>query len=103
MREREIIFSANFNQCASICTLQLILEDFNDKIIVIIRGEEKTIVDVIRDQWGVWLGLELMPIMQEDETKSFLDAYIKALTILRSRNEFTEPAFTTIEPPKDKE
>jgi len=94
--DREIIFSANFNQGSTICTLQVVLENCDNKIIMIRHGEEITLVDAGRDQFGVWLDFEEFGIMQEDETKSFLDAYIQALQIIKKNNEFTEPCHVTI-------
>lgn len=108
-REREVVFSAEF-------------DDFNDEpnhkpgvVDVSIEpcrsmsvglsdhdGMRHQLVSVFRDQWGAWVTIfgvnsEEKPAFsvtaQEDQTRSFLDAMIRALKVLRYYNEFgTKPA-----------
>jgi len=71
-------------------------------VVLVLGDEEVVLMTVARDQWGVWYEVmnalidnegKLSPylpsttIAQEDGTRSFLDALIKALTQLRNCNE----------------
>lgn len=81
-------------------------------LVIVLDDEEIILMTVSGDQWGVWYSLmnatkdkdgklshylQSTTIAQEDETRSFMDALIKSLTILKDRNEvMTEEATVSI-------
>jgi hypothetical protein len=68
-----------------------VLEHEEDPIakLVIDTGEtEIEILNIDRDQWGVWLGCNGHTIAQEDDTRSFLDALIKGLQYVKDNYEW---------------
>lgn len=65
-------------------------EDRGQDSIVVVNaasGEDAVMLSSWRDQWGVFHSVTGFTAAQEDGTRSFIDALIKALTELRQRNE----------------
>lgn len=57
-------------------------EKYGDASIVLCyeSGNSEILLDSQRDQWGTWIGNKHnTAVAQEDGTRSFIDAYIKAL------------------------
>ena len=79
-------------------TVDVVATEHLDTISLLFEyGEEKeshVILEVCRDQWGVWyhFNQEAFTVAQEDGTRSVLDALIKALEVVKYRNEMSEPA-----------
>lgn len=76
-----------------------VLEEPDDVIakLVIEAGDKQIeILNIDRDQWGVWLTIGGHTIAQEDGTRSFLDALIKNLQYVRETYEWKCPDATEI-------
>lgn len=58
-------------------------EDPIGKIVIDTGSEQIEILSFDRDQWGLWMAVNGHTIAQEDGTRSFLDALIKALQDVR--------------------
>lgn len=56
----------------------------NQRLEIVLDKETKMVIDADRDQWGTWItfriGDKAFTVAQEDETMSFVDAMIAALT-----------------------
>lgn len=81
-------------------TSKLVLNDDDDcqlGISLRVTGKEDVVlVHTFRDQWGVFIDIAGISIAQEDDTRSFLDAFAKALMALRQRIEITTDASVTV-------
>ena len=65
----------------------------NDALVVVQNNTTHVLVEVDRDQWGVFLTIGGIRVAQEDKTRSFIDALIGGLQKIKSQNEFdTTPA-----------
>lgn len=106
--EYTVEFSAEFDHCGHPCVVGRIeIRTYLPKrvqqtLVLVLDDEEVVLMTVNRDQWGVWYEvmnalidndgklshyLQSTTIAQEDGTRSFIDALIKALTQLRNSNE----------------
>ena len=82
-------YAAQFDSFGSGFGRVVIREQARETLVVIEGvGEEIVLLQADRDQWGVWLEFAGVSVAQEDQTRSFLDAVIKALTEVRRRNEY---------------
>lgn len=107
-QEREIVFSAEFDDFGSCdkrikTRVEVVLDACRNVSVEIVdaSGIRHELMHAFRDQWGVYLtshgavesGPTAPQVAQEDQTRSFLDAMIRALKVLRYYNEFgTKPA-----------
>ena len=88
-------YSAEFDiHPRSVGKVELLENDYNeDRLVVRIGEREIVVVEGDRDQWGVYLTVGGITIAQEDKTRSFLDALVGGLKVMRDRNEHdTKPA-----------
>lgn len=107
-QEREVVFSAEFDdfdyedKCGQY-SVQVLTGDYGGMSVDTVdnKGVRHRIVETVRDQWGVYVWVHganeekrtTLSFAQEDQTRSFLDAMIRALKVLRYYNEFgTKPA-----------
>lgn len=94
-----VIFEVVFDDCPGTeCKVELVEDGVNMAINLVGQPEAVELLCTTRDQWGVFVGIGETTIQQEDGTRSFLDALIRALIVLRDRNEIdTLPATITID------
>jgi hypothetical protein len=64
------------------------------EVVLCLGNEQASVIKSDRDQWGVWHTVEDTVIAQEDGTRSFVDALIQCLTILKERSECQTVAAT---------
>lgn len=57
------------------------------EVVLCVGSTEIPIVQSDRDQWGVWHTVNGGTLAQEDGTRSFLDAMIECLTLLKDHTE----------------
>jgi hypothetical protein len=107
-QEREVVFSAEFDDfnCGPMrkpVVIDVLMEAGVGMSVGLTDddGVRHELFNTWRDQWGVYVSahgstgsIPTTPqIAQEDQTRSFLDAMIRALKVLRYYNEFgTKPA-----------
>lgn len=70
-------------------SVSIISHEYVDSLVLNIGGEEHTILESVRDQWGTWYYGNGYTIAQEDDTKSVVDALIEGLLFMRNRTEMT--------------
>lgn len=72
-----------------VCRVEIREAGYNGSIVVVDPSSQReaVLLSSFRDQWGVFHSVTGFTAAQEDGTRSFIDALIKALTELRRRNE----------------
>ncbi len=76
--------------------IELFETEEGQKLTVFVDQEEILSINADRDQWGTWITFgmnkENATVAQEDQTKSFVDALIAALTRFKQITDYqTEP------------
>lgn len=94
-----VIFEAEFDDCPDTpCKVELVEDGVKMAINLVAQAEAVELLCTTRDQWGVFVGIGETTIQQEDGTRSFLDALIRALIVLRKCCEVgTLPATVTVD------
>lgn len=62
----------------------------NANVIIVLNGVEYNLLEIVRDQWGVFYNLIELTICQEDFTKSFISAMVDVLREVQDKFEVKE-------------
>lgn len=110
--QKNVYFSAEFDShigtpTSAVGVVRVVGGDGQSTLIEVENGGVSSCVaQAWRDQWGVYLtvgGVDCGPVCvdQEDGTRSFIDALIRSLVVLRHMNEFeTAPAKVAVDYPQ---
>lgn len=94
-----VMFEALFDSCpGSVGKVRVEENSIGMEVKIVGTTDTTVLVSTARDQWGVFVTAGSITVAQEDGTRSFLDALIRALIVLRKSCEAgTLPATVTVD------